>query len=76
MMGIPQLTAQQIAQLSGFVSRYITAKRDKFLGQCVPLTQEQRTAMDGFFSPHLLWAMDARTVICDAINRRSVQVAA
>jgi hypothetical protein len=54
MMGIPQLTAQQIAQLSGFVSQYITAKRDKFLGQCVPLTQEQRTAMDGFFSLHLL----------------------
>jgi len=54
MMGVPQLTSQQIAQISGFVSQYITAQRVKFLGRCVPLTREQRAAMDGFFSPNLL----------------------
>ena len=53
-MGIPQLTSQQIAQIAGFVSQYITAQRVKFLGQCVPLTREQRAAMDGFFSTELL----------------------
>jgi hypothetical protein len=54
MMGSSQLTLQQIVQISGFVSQYITAQRDKFLGRCVPLTREQRVAMDGFFSSHLL----------------------
>jgi hypothetical protein len=57
MMRIPQLSTQQIAQLSSLVSQYITAQRDEFLGRCTPLTQEQQTAMDGFFSPHLLDAV-------------------
>jgi hypothetical protein len=56
-MNMPQLTTQQVAQLSGLVSQYITAQRDEFLGRCIPLTQEQQTAMDGFFSPHLLDAV-------------------
>ena len=53
-MGTPQLTSQHIVQISGFVSQYITAQRDKFRKRCDPLTREQRAAMDGFFSPHLL----------------------
>jgi hypothetical protein len=56
-MNMPQLTTQQVAQLSGLVSQYITAQRDEFLGRCTPLTQEQQTAMYGFFSPHLLDAV-------------------
>src|SRR5665213_2742302 len=54
MMGSSQLTLQQIVQISSFVSQYITAQRDKLQGRCVPLTREQRVAMDGFFSSHLL----------------------
>src|ERR1017187_1146235 len=54
MMGSSQLTLQKIVQISGFVSQYITAQRDKFLGRCVPLTREQRVAMEGLFSQHLL----------------------
>src|ERR1039457_4609611 len=54
MMGSSQLTLQKIVQISGFVSQYITAQRVKFLGRCVPLTREQRAAMDGFLSPNLL----------------------
>jgi hypothetical protein len=54
MMGTPHFTSQQIIQISGFVSRYITTQRHKFLGRCVRLTREQRAALDGFFSPRLL----------------------
>ena len=49
-MTIPQMTAQQTAQ----VSRYIIAQHDEFLWRCTPLSPEQRAAMNGFFSPHLL----------------------
>jgi hypothetical protein len=53
-MTIPQLTAQQIAQVSAQVSRWIIAQHDEFLWQCASLSPQQRAAMDGFFSPHLL----------------------
>jgi hypothetical protein len=53
-MGTPQLTSQHIVQISGFVSQYITAQRDKFIRRCDPLTREQRAAMDGFFPPNFL----------------------
>jgi hypothetical protein len=57
MMETPQLTAEQIAQVSTLVSQFITYQRDEYIRRCVPLTREQRAAMDGFFSPHLLDGM-------------------
>jgi len=50
----PRLTAKHIAHVSGLVSRYIVAQHDEFLEGCAPLSPEQRAAMNGFFSPHLL----------------------
>jgi hypothetical protein len=51
---IPQLSAQHIAHASGLVSRYIIAQHDEYLEWCAPLSPEQRAAMNGFFSAHLL----------------------
>ena len=50
----PQLTPDQIAQVSGLVSQYISAQREKYAPRAVPLSAQQKAAMDGFFSPGLL----------------------
>jgi hypothetical protein len=50
----PQLTRDQINQVSGLVSRYISTQRDKCATRAVPLSGRQKAAMDGFFSPRLL----------------------
>jgi len=50
----PQLTRDQINQVSGLVSRYISTQRDKYATRAVPLSGRQKAAMDGFFSPRLL----------------------
>jgi hypothetical protein len=53
-MATPQLTYEQIAQVSGLVAQYIATQREKYASRAVPLSAQQRTAMDGFFSPQLL----------------------
>ncbi len=53
-MPSPQLTQDQIAEISTLVCGYITAQREKALPLAVPLSPEQRTSMDGFFLPQVL----------------------
>ena len=53
-MATPRLTADQIAQVSGLVSQYISTQRGKYSPRAVPLSAQQRAAMNGFFSPQLL----------------------
>lgn len=53
-MATPRLTPDQIAQVSGLVAQYITAQREMYAPRAVPLSAQQRAAMNGFFSPQLL----------------------
>jgi hypothetical protein len=53
-MSSPQLTPDQIAQVSSLVAGYITAQREKALPYAVPLSPEQRVSVDGFFLPQVL----------------------
>jgi hypothetical protein len=50
----PRLTPEQIAQVSGLVSQYISTQREKYSPRAIPLSAQQRAAMNGFFSPQLL----------------------
>jgi hypothetical protein len=50
----PQLTPEQIAQVSGLVSQYISTQREKYAPRAISLSARQKAAMNGFFSPHLL----------------------
>jgi hypothetical protein len=54
MTAMPQLSPQQIAQVSGLVAQYITAQRERFSPQAVPLAAAQKAAMAGFFQPNVL----------------------
>jgi hypothetical protein len=54
MAATPRLTPDQIAQLSGLVSQYISTQRGKYAPGAIPLSAQQKAAMDGFFSPGLL----------------------
>src|ERR1700682_2079873 len=53
-MATPRLTPEQIAQVSGLVAQYIATQRERYASRAVPLSVQQRAAMDGFFSPGLL----------------------
>ena len=53
-MPSPQLTPDEIADISGLVSGYITAQREMALPLAVPLSPEQMASMDGFFLPQVL----------------------
>ena len=53
-MPAPSLTPDQIAQVSGLVGQYITAQRERYNPPAVPLSAQQRAAMNGFFSKQLL----------------------
>jgi hypothetical protein len=53
-METPRLTPDQIGQVSGLVAQYITTQREKYTPRAVPLSVQQKAAMDGFFSPQLL----------------------
>src|ERR1017187_3709322 len=53
-MPIPQLTPDQIAQVSGLVSQYISTQREKYAPRAIPLSAQPKAAMNGFFSPQLL----------------------
>jgi hypothetical protein len=48
-MASPQLTPEQVRQLSAAVAQYITAQREAFLPTSSPLTREQRLAVEGYF---------------------------
>ena len=56
-MAAPNLTPEQIAQVSGLVAQYITAQRERFRPQAVPLTAAQRTMMAGFYAAEHLDAV-------------------
>jgi hypothetical protein len=53
-MAIPQLTPDQIAQVLGLVAQYIKTQREKYAPRAIPLSAQQKAAMNGFFSPQLL----------------------
>jgi hypothetical protein len=53
-MATPRLTSDQITQVSGLVSRYISTQREKYAPRAVPLSAPQKAAMDGLFSPGLV----------------------
>jgi hypothetical protein len=53
-MAIPNLTPEQIAQISGLVVQYITTQREKYAPRAIPLSAQQKANMAGFFSPELL----------------------
>jgi hypothetical protein len=53
-METPRLTPDQIGQVSGLVAQYITTQREKYTPRAVPLSAQQKAAIDGFFSPGLL----------------------
>jgi hypothetical protein len=54
MAATPRLTADQIAQVSGLVAQYISTQREKYASRAIALSAQQKAAMTGFFSPHLL----------------------
>jgi hypothetical protein len=53
-MTAPQLTPEQIAQVSGLVFQYITAQRQKYAPRAIPLSAQQKAAMAGFISLQVL----------------------
>jgi hypothetical protein len=53
-MVIPQLTPDQIAQVSGLVAQYITAQRERYAPRAIALSAQQKAAMNGFFSEQTL----------------------
>ncbi len=53
-MPFPQLTADQVADISGLVAGYIRAQREKALPLALPLSPAQRASMDGFFLTQVL----------------------
>src|ERR1035441_4160393 len=50
----PRLTPDQITQVSGLVSQYISTQREKYTPRAIPLSVQQKAAMNGFFSPQVL----------------------
>jgi hypothetical protein len=54
MAATPRLTPDQIAQVSGLVSQYISTQREKYAPQSIQLCARQKAAMSGFFSPQVL----------------------
>ena len=67
-MALPQLTPDQVQQLSVAVSQYISSQREEYLPVAFPLTGEQRQAVQGFFLPEIIDS--ARLVV---LQNRSVQ---
>jgi hypothetical protein len=53
-MAIPNLTSEQVGQVSALVAEYITVQRAKYLPRALPLSAKQKRAMAAFFSPELL----------------------
>jgi hypothetical protein len=55
-MATPRLTPAQIAQVSGLVAQYIATQRERYASRAVPLSVQQRAAMDGLNSS---WPLSA-----------------
>jgi hypothetical protein len=53
-MSMPVLPPALTAQLSELVARYILEKRARYLAASVPLSDQQKGVMAGFFRPELL----------------------
>jgi hypothetical protein len=53
-MDLTKLPPGMIGQLAGMVRDYIESSRKKYLPKAVPLTPEQRTAMQPFFAAEVL----------------------
>jgi hypothetical protein len=53
-MPTPRLTPDQISQVTGLVAQYISTQQEKFAPRAMPLSAQQRAAMNGFFTPQLL----------------------
>jgi len=53
-MASSQLTPEQVRQLSAAVAQYIASQRGAFLPASLPLTLEQRGAMEGLFIPAVI----------------------
>lgn len=53
-MATTRLTSDQINQVSGLVAQYIASQREKYVSRAVPLSAQQRAALDSFFSSQLL----------------------
>jgi hypothetical protein len=53
-MAIPGLTPEQIAQVSSLVAQYIAAQRGMYAPRAIPISDQQKAAMTGFFPPPLL----------------------
>lgn len=53
-MATPKLTPEQITNLSELVAQYISAQRERYRPRAMPLSAQQRAAMEGFFSPELI----------------------
>jgi len=53
-MPTPQLAPEQIAQVSGLVSEYISAQREKYVPRAIPLSAQQKAALNGFFSAEVI----------------------
>ena len=52
-MASPQLSPDQIAEISSLVANYIRGQREKALPLALPLSPAQRASMDGFFLPQV-----------------------
>lgn len=53
-MDLKNLSPAMISQLANMVEDYVTSSRKKYASQAVPLTDEQRTAMQPYFSADIL----------------------
>jgi hypothetical protein len=53
-MPAPSLTPDQITQVCGLVSQYISAQRKKYAPRAISLSTQQKAALKGFFSPEIL----------------------
>jgi hypothetical protein len=53
-MAIPPLTPDQITHVFVLVAQYIVRQRERYGPRSLPLSQQQRAAMNGFFSPEVL----------------------
>jgi hypothetical protein len=54
MASVPRLTSEQIAQVSGLVSQYITAHQGKYAPRAVPLSAQQGASLEPFFAREVL----------------------
>ena len=53
-MDLSKISPGLIGQVAGMVAEYISSSRNKYGAKAVPLTPDQRTAMEPFFPPEIL----------------------